>query len=46
MYIFGQNMVKNDEDDEKMEWFKFDQSECEKVLGGAGHQKQHLCINF
>ena len=35
-------MVKNDEDDEKMEWFKFDQSKSRKVLGGAGHQKQHL----
>ena len=42
MYVFGQNMVKNDEDYEKMEWFKFDQSEYGKVLGVAGHQKQHL----
>jgi hypothetical protein len=39
MYVFGENMVKNDEDNEKMERFKFDQSKSGKVLGGACHQK-------
>ena len=42
MYIFGQNMGKDDENDEKMEWIKFDQGKSGKVLGGAGHQKQHF----
>jgi hypothetical protein len=39
MYVFGENMVKNDEDDEEMERFKFDQ-----IWEGSGcmSSKKHL----